>query len=354
MGIAIGVAAMIFALALSRGLREEIQEKLLSSTPHVRITKTDGGGIENSSSLKEGILQIDGVARAGFVMRRNALLVTARANAYAVLDGREEIQPERKDGCVAVSVGKVLAEQSSLAVGGQADAIVGSSESDDPKKFCLTVKDTVETGIHDLDATLVRLSLADFQRVTGERPSSVEVSIGDVYASRTAANKIKERLGAEYTVVEWQETNQPLFAAMYFERRVVLIIISLVLLLSAVNIAFTLYLSIAQRRQDIAVLRTLGARSPNMVLAFLFEGLFLGMIGVISGVVLGLLACTLANYFDLIKLPGEVYIVSSVVLKPATIEVLSVVGSALLIVLFATVIPALSVARVKPWENLRK
>ncbi len=356
-GITFGVAAMIFSQSLARGFHEEVQEKLLGNTAHITVSRTDGGGIENWRELKDELkdeLKIGGIARTAAAAYQSSLLVTREANVYAMLRGREEIPPEGKDGCVAVSVGGELAAKAGLKSGDTANVIFGLNDSEPPKKKCVSVKNTFSTGLYEYDSTLIDLSLDDLVRMSGVPPTSLEIKVTDIYRSKLIAEKIKEKLGTDYKTLDWQEANKPFFAAMSFERQIVLIIISLVILLSALNITFTLALGVTQRRQDIAVLRIAGAKTRKIVLTFLLEGLLLGAAGIFCGVVLGLSACFLANYFNLISLPPEVYVLSRVTLRPDPVEILIIVLAGFALTLLATAYPAFSAAKLKPWENLAR
>jgi lipoprotein-releasing system permease protein len=357
-GIAFGVAAMIFALALSRGFREEVQEKLLANTPHILINKADGSGIENLELIKNELSKIDGIRNLTAATYENGLLITAQSNTYTVLRAREEIQPERNGKCIAASFGAELANKTGLKAGDMPDAVFGvdkeRDEEGNAKRICLIVRDTFSTGLYEYDSTRINLSLDDLLRVTKDRPATLEVSVNDIYASKIIAGKIKEKLGPDFKVLDWQEANKPFFAAMSFERRIVLIIISLIILLSILNITFTLALGVTQRRQDIAIMRTAGAKTSKIIKIFLFEGMLLGMAGIFCGAILGVTACLTANYFDLISLPAEVYVIGKIVLRPDPAEILLIVLFTFLFILAAAIYPAYSAAKVKPWENLMR
>jgi lipoprotein-releasing system permease protein len=157
-----------------------------------------------------------------------------------------------------------------------------------------------------------------------------------------------------YKVVDWQEANQPLFAALSLERRVALAIISLIIFVAALNITTTLALLVSERRLDIAVLRTCGARARNLVFIFLLEGLLLGSVGIFCGVVLGLVGCFAGNYFEAVSLSKEVYSLSYVPFRPNLENILMIIFIALLLCLAATVYPASKASRIKPLENLRQ
>ena len=160
-------------------------------------------------------------------------------------------------------------------------------------------------------------------------------------------------LGENFQVVDWQEANQPLFAALSLERKVSLAIISLIIFIAALNITTTLALLVNERRFDIAVLRTCGAKSKTLILVFLWEGLLIGIIGIVSGVIVGLLACFFGNYFRLVSLSAEVYSLSYIPFNISFSSVLLIIVTALLICLLATVYPAYRASRMKPLDNLR-
>ena len=108
-----------------------------------------------------------------------------------------------------------------------------------------------------------------------------------------------------------------------------------------------------ERRLDIAILRTCGAQTRNILTIFLLEGLFLGVIGIMFGVILGLMACVVGNYFKIISLPIEVYSLNYVPLTPSLSDVLLIMAMAFLLSLLATIYPVWKAAKIKPLENLR-
>ena len=354
LGIAFGVAALIFALALSRGFREEVQEKLLANTPHISISKADGGDLENVAQIKNELSSIAGVKSMTAVTYQNGLLAAEGITTYSVLRAKDDIQPEYIDECLAASVGSELASKTGLKIGDKATAIVDVDPKAEPKKVCLFVKDIFNTGLLEYDATRIDISLEALARAADVQPAALEISVSNVYGSRQISEAIQQKLGAPYKVLDWQEANKPFFAAMNFERRIVLLIISLVILLSALNITFTLALGVIQRRQDIAVMRAAGAKTRKIILTFLLEGLLLGTAGMLIGTILGLLACFLSNRFGFLTLPADVYALNKITLRPDMTEILLVAIATLLLALAASFYPALLASREKPWENLRQ
>ncbi|MGI8788994.1 MAG: FtsX-like permease family protein, partial [Pyrinomonadaceae bacterium] len=142
--------------------------------------------------------------------------------------------------------------------------------------------------------------------------------------------------------------------ALSLEKRVVLMIISLIIFIAALNITTTLALLVNERRLDIAVLRTCGATTRNLIFIFTLEGLLLGFAGIFCGVVTGLLGCFIGNYFKLINLSKEVYSLNSIPFHPNFGSVLLIIFIAFFLCLAATIYPAFKASRIKPLENLRQ
>ncbi|MBA3247443.1 MAG: ABC transporter permease, partial [Pyrinomonadaceae bacterium] len=181
----------------------------------------------------------------------------------------------------------------------------------------------------------------------------ISVETRDIYQTSEVAARVRQVLGNEFTIVDWQEANRPLFAALALERRVVALIIALVMLVAALNITTTLVLVVVERRAEIAILGALGARPLSIMLIFMLEGAIIGAIGSILGLALGLTACFIGDRYALVRLPAEVYALESIPFHPRLSETLLAALVAFLICLVATIYPARSAARTRPVEALR-
>ena len=184
-------------------------------------------------------------------------------------------------------------------------------------------------------------------------PTILSVTVKDIYIANVTAAAIRANLGENFKVLDWQEANQPLFAALSLERKVALAIISLIIFIAALNITTTLALLVNERRLDIAVLRTCGAKTKSLVFVFLIEGLFLAFVGIVSGLIMGLIGCAAGNYFKIINLSAEVYSLSFIPFRPHLANILLIIFIAFLLCLTATIYPAYKASGIKPLENLR-
>lgn len=259
---------------------------------------------------------------------------------------------------IEIEMGAALAEKSHLKTGDEAEIVV-PTEADgfSPKKIRARVRSVFRTGIYDYDAAWIRLAPADLARVTESQtfaPTVLSVAVSEPDSASETAQRMRERLSADFKIIDWREANQPLFAALDLEKKVALAIVALITIIAALNITTTLALLVQERTLDIAVLRTCGARAKSLVSIFLLEGIFLGATGTLLGVILGLALCFIFNYFNLISLPPDVYAVSSVRLIPNFADIGLTVFAALILSFAATAYPAWRASKIKPLDNLRR
>ncbi len=353
-GITAGVAALIFAQTLARGFQSEMQEKILANTPHISIFPRDGTKISNWQEIADKVRQLENVRSVSATDQEFALLAGPDATNYAVIHVKNsETQPQNDE--VQIAAGAELAARSGLALGAKA-AIITLESGSTPKTTPVRIQKILDTGLFEFDSTWITTSQDDFTRLFGLKvfsPSVLEVSVDDIYKTDSISAKIREELGEGFRVMDWQEANRPLFAALSLERKAVLVIISLIIFVAVLNITSTLVLLVNERRRDIAVLRTCGAMARTVVTMFVVEGLILGLIGIISGVFLGLSACLIADYFKLINLTAEIYLLSYIPLHPAVSDILTITGFTIVLCLMATIYPSIRAVGIKPLENLR-
>ncbi len=367
-GIAAGVASLIIAQSLARGFSDEMQDKILANTAHISIFSIDETKIVGWQKIKEDLEKMENVKSISPTTYENSIVVGTQATNYAILKVKDELritnyelreknneQRTTNNGQIFISLGAVLAQKIGLKKGDEARIITFENETA-PQTFNVRIEETFQTGLYEYDATWIYISPDSFARLhqtANFTPTILSVSVKDIYKANETAGEIRADLGENFRILDWQEANQPLFAALSLERKVALAIISLIIFVAALNITTTLALLVNERRLDIAILRTCGARTKNLILIFLFEGLFLGFLGIVSGVVLGLLGCFVGNYFQIINLSAEVYSLRYIPFHPHLTNVLLIILIAFFLCLAATVYPAFRASQIKPLENLR-
>lgn len=401
-GIACGVAALVVALALANGFRDELRDKILRGTAHVTLSR-DGGDVDVRAAAVRA-RRVEGVADATPTTYEGALLVGNGGSTYAVLRGIDEHSaravanlkgsldegsldtlfkipmicwreikpgstddpcrdnPPNADPTVSefpVVLGKELAARTGLKVGDEFWFVTGVIAPAPgvyaPHMQRARVVGLFRSGLYEYDSSWAYLSLDNVSRVVGGRLASSVISVEarDMYASRDVARRLRAEFGGDWEAADWGETNRALFDALALERRTVALIIMLITIVAALNITTTLALVVVERRADIAVLVALGARARSVTLVFMLEGAIVGALGALAGVATGLAACFVADRFNLVRLPADVYSLSSVPLHPHAADVLIPALAAFVVSLLATLYPARQAARVRPAEVLR-
>jgi lipoprotein-releasing system permease protein len=358
-GIACGVASLIIAQSLAQGFQTEIQDKILQNTAHIAVFRKDGSEINDFLRLKTKLEKLKNIKEINGTTYENSLIITDNYTNYAVLRGipnsifqipNSKFQISNSDE-INVEIGAELAEKMSLKIGDEADILLTSRKTSRVK-----IANIFRTGLYEYDSIWIYISFADLAKLKEREichPTMLNIMTADIYGVKQTGESLRENLSDEYKIVDWQEANQPLFTALSLEKKVTFAVILLITLVASLNITTTLALLVSERRSDIAILRTCGAKTKSLMLIFLLEGLFLGLCGIIFGVILGLFLCRLSNYFKLISLNTEVYSLASVSLNPNAMEVLFIVLITFLISISATIFPAWKASKIKPLENLR-
>lgn len=352
-GIAAGVASLIIANALAKGFADEMQSKILANTAHVAVSMKDGGAIFNSNEIAEKLKQIENVETISPTTFTNSIIIGNESVSYSIIIAKDQ-RSKIKDQ-ITISLGEKLAEKIGAKTGDEIELVTLKNQTE-PKRSQVFVGEIFSTGIYDYDSTWIYISIEDFALINDEKtfePTILSVSVKDIYNTNETAEKIAAILGGGFQIIDWQKANQPLFAALSLERKVSLVVISLIIFIAALNITTTLALLVNERRLDIAILRTCGAKAKILIAIFLFEGILIGIIGIIFGLIFGLSICFFGNYFRLVSLPEQVYSLSYIPFHVEFSSVVFIVSVALLICLLATVYPAFRASRIKPLDNLR-
>jgi lipoprotein-releasing system permease protein len=379
LGIGVGVAALIVALALANGFRDEMREKILRGTAHMNVMRADGRPMSDYRSLSARIKTIPGVTSAAATSYDGAMLVGPKGAAYAVLRGLDkdseqalnEVKGSIIDGSLAaivegkgkagdlpgVVIGQELAMRTGVRVGEIAEIISANTNSVpvNPVKRNARVLGIFRSGLFEYDSTWIYLPLDLASEFSGapQSASVISLQLEDIYDAGKVAADIRTSLGNSYTTVDWEEANRPLFNALALERRMGLFIIALIILIATLNITTTLILVVVERRRDIGILSAMGADNKSISAIFMIEGAIIGALGAGLGVLLGIVACVIGNRYQVVSLPADVYSITNVPFHPQTSDVLLAGTVAFILSWTATIYPARAAARVRPVEILR-
>lgn len=385
-GITVGVAALLVALALATGFREEVQDKILGGTAHLNLLKPDNSGIENYRALTERISKVAGVRAATATMYDQVLLSANDRQEPAVLKGvdlnathqdanevftttieghpKDLLPPQASSSDTeppldGIIVGKELARIMSLRRGDVVTAYSAKTRLTPVGTTPLTARFRVvgvsASGLYEYDAHWAYVSLAAAQRLNGEGDVAgvIQMKVDDLYAVNEIGKRVLEAAGTGFMTQSWQELNRSLFAAFKLQQSLIVIFFSLLIAIAALNIITTLTMAVIEKQGDIAILRAQGATPRSISKIFMLQGVMIGIIGAVLGVVLGLSLSWVANAYRLVSIPAEIYSISHITLKIRVLPCVLIALLAVVISFLATLYPARAAAKLQPVEALR-
>ena len=224
-----------------------------------------------------------------------------------------------------------------------------------PRYMRFKVAGIFQSGFYEYDSTWALCSLSDSQRLfsLGDIASVLEFKVDDIYQAPAIGNRIEAAAGKGFQTTNWMEQNRALFRALRLERVVTFITIGLIVFVAALNILISLIMMVMEKTRDIAVLVSMGARREQVRRIFIWQGLLIGIVGTVLGLVAGETVAALAGRYHWISLSSEVYAMDYVPFVPRALDAALVAIVSLAISFIATVYPSQSAARVLPAEALR-
>ena len=374
-GIAIGVAALVIAIALITGFQGDVQDKILGATSHVMVSDLGGQGLEGYEEMAGTIRAIPGVESATPVVY-STVLVTGLGDSSGALVKGIDFERERPNapwlqrleaGALPAEGGAreglLLGRELALRIGAQTgdvvDVVTASSTLSPlgplPKRKRFLVAGVFNTGLYEFDSATALVPIGAAQRLFGleGRASYIQVKLRDIFAAPAVGERIKEVLPPVVYVTTWMELNRSLFSALKLEKTIMFLTITLIVVVAALNIIATLILMVMEKTRDIGILMAMGATPRTVNRIFFLQGSLIGVVGTALGVLLGLGWCALANAFELIRIPVDIYQISYVPFRMRPLDLAVIVGVSLLISFVSTLFPARRAAKVDPVVALK-
>jgi lipoprotein-releasing system permease protein len=379
-GVTVGVMALIVVIAVMAGFESDLKNRILGIESHVVIMR-HGSPFSDYDKLLSRVVNTDGVEAATPFIYTQIMLRSSSGVSGAVLRG---IDPESagrvikvldrsallnmkkmyrgKDttGSVpGVILGKELARNLGLGVG-DAVYLISSRGMLSPMGYLPAMKrfqvaGLFESGMYEYDGSLAYIHLRDAQKILNMEDSvtGIEVRVNDIYNARHIADKILADVGFPYWSRDWMQMNHNLFSALKLEKTVMFIILALIVLVAAFNIASTLIMMVMGKTKDIAILKAMGAMDGSIRKIFIFKGMVIGFMGTALGVCLGFIMCKLLEKYKFIELPGDVYYISTLPVRLEALDVFIIGAAAMVICFVATLYPARQASKLSPVEAIR-
>jgi lipoprotein-releasing system permease protein len=377
-GVAVGVMALIIVLAVMSGFEKELKDRILGATAHVHVTSLEGslpdpfalarqigamGGVEATSPyIFSQVMISSGAASTGAILRGVDVATIGEVTRLPrdIRMGRiEDLGKEKEKGLSGVILGKELAANLGVSMGDHVEILVPGGNITPMGSFPgvgrFRVVGLSESGMYEYDSSFAYVSLEVAGGLMGMagRATGVEVKIGDIYQAGKIATRIREELGYPYWAKDWMQSNRNLFSALKLEKVVMFIILVLIVMVAAFNIISTLIMVVMDKTKDIAVLMTMGATRKMVRKIFALEGLLIGVAGTVTGMILGGLLCFLLRRYQFIKLPSDVYYISTLPVNLSPGILILVGASSILICFLATLYPSRQASLIDPAEAIR-
>jgi len=381
-GIAVGVWALIVVLSVMNGFQKELRTRILGVASHVQLSGARNL-LDNWTEVAQLAEQHPRVlASAPFVQAQGMLAFGSAVRGAAV----RGVIPQQEDKVADIGrhmrAGKLEAlrpGEFGVALGADLARALGVLPGDKlaliapqglvtpagviPRLKQFTVVGIFEVGMVDADSALALVNLEDAQKLyqMGDRVSGVRLKLDDLFAARTVARELLGKLGADVYASDWTRSHANFFRAVEIEKRVMFIILSLIVLVAAINIISTLVMAVTDKQADIAILRTLGASPGSVMQIFMVQGMLLGVIGTLIGVVAGVVTAfnidtvvpAIESALNFKFLSKDIYLIPDLPSDVQWPDVVLITLMSLALSLVATLYPSWRAARLNPAEALR-
>ena len=384
LGVIVGVAALIIALALLTGFQEDIQDKIIGANAHVFV-QSFAPYLEDHSYVATTARSVSGVIDAAPALLTPGLIegrsqtpqfvnlkgVDARGEARTtrlldrmVQGSAEGLVPRaaNSSGRAGLVLGSELAANLFVGVGDQVKVSIHSSGMITPfggsggiKIVRFDVVGIFEAGMYEYDNTWALIPLETAQRMveSGDGVSLVQVRVENAFDTAPVVEELTDRLGEGYFLMDWQSMNRAYFAALQLEKLALFVTISLITAVAALNIAATLVLMIKDKQRDIGILMSLGTTRRHIQQIFMVQGVAIGLIGTVLGGILGVTTALLLDHYEVIRLESQVYYLAYVPFHVRAVDLIRVCAVAFVISFAATLYPAIRASRLNPVTSLR-
>ncbi|MDR3204667.1 MAG: ABC transporter permease [Deltaproteobacteria bacterium] len=226
-----------------------------------------------------------------------------------------------------------------------------------PLSRTFTVAGTFRVNYFDYDSKVVYTTIEEAQRLLGMNPdevSLIEVNCQDIYKADEVKWEILTALGDNgYWARDWMQMNMSLFSALKLEQTAMFVILTLIILVAAFNIASTLIMMVTEKTRDIAILKAMGASGSLVRKIFTIQGLMVGAAGTLGGLAVGVTLCVLLKKYEFISLPPEIYLMNTLPVEMRFYQVAATAAVSMLISYLATLYPSAQAAKLDPVEALR-
>ncbi|MDR1260044.1 MAG: ABC transporter permease [Endomicrobium sp.] len=373
-GTALGVAVLIVALAIMNGFQNDIRNKILGVQPHIIVTKNESAfknylTIENKIKENKSVLYISPfICRQGIIRSFNSSVLTnilVKAVNYEeenkILNISKQIKvsnisfDNKKIGKKSIILGKELAKNIASNVGDEIVLMFSNDFVNAPKIHKFVIVAIAEFGMYDFDSFFGFIDLDEGQRLFSmwDEISGFDININNFDKAVVIASQLQDNLHYKYRVKTWIEMNKNLFSALKLERIMMFLILGLIVLIAAFNIISNILFLSVQKFKDIGIMSAMGFSKFMISKIYFYEGISIGFIGNIFGIIVGIVVSFVLKYFNIFKLPEDIYYVNKlpVMIVPSDIVIIAV--SVFIITILTGIYPAYKISKLDPLKAIK-
>ena len=381
-GIGLGVAVLIVVLSVMNGFETELRERILAMTAHATVSGLDGR-LSDWEQARNAALTDPRVLEAAPYLSGEGMLVNGERLSGALVQG---IEPELEQAVASVGkamrtgqlgqlvkgeyniiLGSALAEHLRVSVGDSVVLVIAQGQITPaglmPRMRRFAVSGIFEIGMYEYDRHVGYIHMGDAARLyrTGDNVSGLRLKLEDMFQAPQVVREVARSLGGSFFVSDWTREHRNFFRSIQVTKRIMFVILLLIVAVAAFNIVSTLVMVVQDKQADIAIFRTLGSSPRSILTVFMIQGLVIGVVGTLGGMLLGVLLAlnleTLVNAMEAVLgmdlLAADVYFISDLPARVNWFEVLQIGLFALGISLVSTIYPAWKAARTQPADALR-
>ena len=381
-GISLGIAAIIVVMSIMNGFHSEMRNKILSMVSHVIVTEKNytlknwdkvKSRIDKNKLIHSSAPYVEGQAMISFGgnvhgIQLKGIVPEYEKNVTSLEDNIVEgdlnnigLKPYQ------ISIGIDLAKEMNLSIGDKITLVIPRANTTligiVPRLKRFEDGSIFNFGMQQYDKNLVFIDIDEAKKLydMGENITGLRLKLHDLFKSPRMSNIINSSFDSKYIVIDWTMMNKNFFSALKMEKTMLMLLMFLIVLVATFNIISSLFMVVSEKKSDIAILKTIGMNSKNIMYIFILQGTFLGLSGIILGLLVGLIISFNLDYIVIFieyiighsLLNSDIYMISTV---PVIIEILDLVYVSIISFIFSlisTIYPAISASKTKPAEVLK-
>lgn len=375
-GVALGVMVLVVVIAVMTGFQSELKSRILGIEAHMVVMRynewiADYEGVMPDLEQVHGVQSVapfvyaQGILRSakgvrGVVLRgidaKSATLDVPLANGQSLGQALQENSAAVR---MRIVIGTVLADKLGVGVGDGIMLMVAGARSNSlrqlPKMHRLVVSGLFETGMHQYDGAMGFMPMDQLQELigVGHLVTGFNIRLQNPDKVEAVSDAILNKLGVHYWISNWKQMHRNLFSMLALQKLVMYVILTLIILVAAFNIASALIMMVREKTKEIAILKAMGASRSSLEKIFLVKGIVIGLSGIGIGLAAGLGVCGVLARYHFVELPGDVYFLTTLPVHISLLDMGIIILGTLIICICASWYPAKQAARLNPVDAMR-